>query len=195
MGIIEVALRQATLRHENRRSISSLLGGREYGDVSASAAEKPRIQTTNLGVRSSNLFGRAISVRDRSPQNLPMSRLRQQQACGGLRSPMMRTRDVRREVIRPTSSMAAVAVFRAQEVCISGARPSPVAATTEQEVQEEVPTIFFSIMVATSSSVKPASRRIACECSLSRGGMRWISAGVSEKRAEGRACLILPSLG
>jgi hypothetical protein len=64
MGIIEVALRQATLRRENRRLISSLLGGREYGDVSASAAEKPRIQTTNLGVRSSNLFGRAISEQD-----------------------------------------------------------------------------------------------------------------------------------
>ena len=66
---------------------------------------------------------------------------------------------------------------------------------TEHEVQEEVPTTFFSIMEATSSSVKPASCRIARECSPSRGGMRWISAGVSEKRAEGRACLILPSLG
>ena len=66
---------------------------------------------------------------------------------------------------------------------------------TEQEVQEEAPTTFFSIMDATSSSVKPASRRIARECSPSRGGMRRISAGVSEKRAEGRACLILPSLG
>src|SRR5579871_1457813 len=36
------------------------MGGREYGDVSASAAEKPRIQTTNLRVGRSNRSGRAI---------------------------------------------------------------------------------------------------------------------------------------
>ena len=63
MRIIEVALRQATPWREKSRLISSLLGGREYGDVSTSAAEKPRIHTTNLRVGRSNRSGRAIQIK------------------------------------------------------------------------------------------------------------------------------------
>jgi hypothetical protein len=59
MRIIEVALRYSTLQHEIHRLISSLFGRQECGNVRWSAAEKGRNQTTNLGVRSSNLFGRA----------------------------------------------------------------------------------------------------------------------------------------
>ncbi len=62
MRIIEGALRHSTLACEITRSISSLIGRREYGSVQGSAIEKPGNQTTNLGVRSSNLFGRAIKM-------------------------------------------------------------------------------------------------------------------------------------
>src|SRR6201984_2455821 len=63
MRIIEVALRQATPRRENSRSISSLLEGREYGSAGRSSFEKPRIHTTNLRVGRSNRSGRASKIR------------------------------------------------------------------------------------------------------------------------------------
>ena len=59
MRIIEVVLRYCTLQHEIHRQISSLVGRQECGNVRWSVAEKSGNQTTNLGVRSSNLFGRA----------------------------------------------------------------------------------------------------------------------------------------
>jgi hypothetical protein len=63
MRIIEVALRHSALQHEIHRLISSLFRRQECGNVRWSVAEKRRNQTTNLGVRSSNLFGRANEIK------------------------------------------------------------------------------------------------------------------------------------
>jgi hypothetical protein len=62
LRIIEVALRCIALEYEIPLSINSLSRRREYGSVEVSAIGKRSNQTTNLGVRSSNLFGRATSL-------------------------------------------------------------------------------------------------------------------------------------
>ena len=42
-------------------------------------------QTTNLGVRSPNLFGRATSVQNWARQNRPFLRLNRRRACAAIR--------------------------------------------------------------------------------------------------------------
>jgi hypothetical protein len=77
------------------------------------------------------------------------------------------------------------------EVVPLGGRPQIETGPT----QDGTPTTLFSIKEAMSASLKPTSCSTARECSPNRGGMRWIAAGLSENRVEGRACRISPSVG